>query len=320
MQRDVGGGEGGDGAAAVGVAGRVGVEQERARGVRNADGQPQRGGGPSRAVLARAAVREQLDDAVDQRQPLLGVVVDDDQRRPAVGDGAGDGLADQRRAGRIELRGRFVEQQQPGARGQRPGEHEALLLPAGEGRGGAVAPVRERHRGERPVHGRPDLLRRRPDVLQPERDVVPGAGHHQLGVGVLEDDRRAGAGEVGEPAVDRRRALGLTGVRAEQPCQRVQQRGLARAGGAGEQHPLAGRDRQVDVPHGPGVAARVPEAPAGEPYRGRAVRAGRSGSRGQTRVRPDPNDDSAPLAPSARASASPPTPATTAVLTTTSTR
>ena len=77
----------------------------------------------------------------------------------AVGDDAGHGGAHQRRAVRVELRGRLVEQQQPGPAGQRPGQHQPLLLPAGERGGGAVAAVREADRGQRAVDRRPDPVR-----------------------------------------------------------------------------------------------------------------------------------------------------------------
>jgi hypothetical protein len=303
----------------VGVAGPLGPQQHLAGRVPGADRHPQRRRPPPGRLVHRPAAGSQLDHPIDQRQPAPGVVVDDDQRGAAIGHRPGDGVLHHRRAVRVELGGRLVEQQQARPPGERPGQHQPLLLPAGEGGGGAVPPEGEAHLRQRPVHRRPDQRGRGPGVLQAERDVVPGAGHDQLGVRVLEDDRRPGPGLARRPAVDGELALGVAGVRAEHAGEGVQQRGLARAGRPGEQHPLAGLDPQVDVLHRPRPAAGVPEPPAGEPHRGRDAGARRP-ARGQTRDRPAANDDSAPLAARARVSAMPPRPATSVVLTTTSSR
>jgi hypothetical protein len=269
-------------------------------------------------VLDRAAAGPQLDDPVDQGEPRLGVVVDDEQGGVAARGDPADRLAHQRGTVGVQLRGGLVEQQQARLGSQRPGEHQPLLLPSGEGAGGPVTAVGEAHLGQHAVDGRPDPLARHSGVLQPERDVVPGAGHDQLRVGVLEDDAGAGPGVPRRPAVDGDRAGLLPLLRAEQPGERVQQGGLARPGRAGEQHPLAGGDGQVDLAGRPGVPAGVAEPPAGQPHPGRRAAGGAVfGRRRQTRVRPDANADSAPLAASERVRATAPAPAITMVLTAT---
>ncbi|GAB3943194.1 hypothetical protein GCM10027614_31490 [Micromonospora vulcania] len=140
-----------------------------------------------RAVRADPAARLQYDDPVDQRQRLGDPVLDQDQRGVGV-QRAGHRLPDQGGPGGVEVGGRLVQEQQAGAQGQRAGQGESLLLAAGERGGGPVPVVREADPVQRLVHPRPDLAGRYSPVLQPERDVVAAAGHHQLGLRVLEDD------------------------------------------------------------------------------------------------------------------------------------
>ncbi|SDF52195.1 Acyl-CoA dehydrogenase, middle domain [Blastococcus fimeti] len=191
------------------------------------------------------------------------------------------------------------------------------LLTAGERGRGAFAAVREADRVERRVDRRPDPVRRQAGVLQPEGDVVTGAGHHELGVGILEDHRRPGPGPTRLLPADGHLAELFALVRPEQPGEGVQQGGLARARGAGEQHPFPGFDPQVDVARGPGAPAGVAEPPAGEPHGGRPGADRRAVERGQTRVRPAGKAESAPVAPRDRRSDMPPAPAITMVLTAT---
>ena len=176
-------------------------------------------------MLDQAAV-DDLHDAVDQRQPRAGVVVDDQQRAAAVRDDAGHGGADEGGAVAVQLGRRLVQQEQPRPAGERPGQHQALLLPAGERLGGPVAPVREADRRQRLVHPRPDAVGRQSGVLQPEGDVVPGAGHDQLAVGVLGEHAQPVAGRPRGPAVDGELPGELGALVVADAGERAQQRGL----------------------------------------------------------------------------------------------
>ena len=171
---------------------------------------------PARAVLDQRRPGTQLHDPVDQRQPRAGVVVDDDQWwrcRSAVA--AGDGRAHQRRAGRVELGGGLVEQQQPRAPGQHAGEHQPLLL----ARRRAPAVGRSRPYGK-PTAASASSTRGQissggqAGVLQAERDVVPGPGHDQLAVRVLGEQAQPAPGGARRAAVHGELAgdLGALGV------------------------------------------------------------------------------------------------------------
>jgi hypothetical protein len=103
------------------------------------------------------------------------------------------------------------------------------------------------------LDARPDLARRRPEVLEAERDLVRDHRHHDLVLGILEDGRDA-ARELGrprhagiEPAHDGpAREPPAVEVRHE-PGQRPQQRGLAGARGAEQRHHLPGLQPQRAV-------------------------------------------------------------------------
>ena len=171
-----------------------------------------------------------------------------------------------------------------------------------------VPAVREADPAQRLVHPGPDLVGRHAPVLQPERDVVAAAGHHQLGLRVLEDDADPFPGLARVEPVDLDGALLLAGVLGQQPGQRGEQGALAGPGGPEQQHPLAALDAQVDPAHRPGAPPGVPPAepaqldvaasPIGGQTAGR-VR-GRTGKRSST-----------PVWASARVSTQPPRPAMT---------
>ncbi|PSK62519.1 hypothetical protein B0E53_05584 [Micromonospora sp. MH33] len=210
-----------------------------------------------RPVGAHPAAGLQHDHPVDKRQRLGDPVLDEDQRGVRV-EGVRDGPADQVGAGRVEVGGRLVEQQEPRPQRERPGQGEPLLFAAGERRRGPVPVIREADPAQRLVHPGPDLVGGHAPVLQPERDVVAAAGHHQLGLRVLEDDADAFPGLTRVEPVDLDGALLLAGVLGQQPGQRRQQRALARPGGAQQQHPLPGLDAQVHPPHRPALPPRMP--------------------------------------------------------------
>ena len=113
------------------------------------------------------------------------------------------------RAVGVEVGRRLVEHEQAGLQRERPGQGEALLLAAGQGVRRTLAPVREVHRGERGVDARPDALRRDASVLEPEGDVVAGPPHHDLRLGILEEQSGAVACRARLEAVDEQRPLHL---------------------------------------------------------------------------------------------------------------
>ena len=169
-----------------------------------------------------------------------------------------------------------------GPQRQHAGQRQPLLLAAGQGGGGPVAAVREADPVAAPR--RPaarSRLGRHAAVLQAERDVVAGAGHHQLGLRVLEEDADPLAGLARVEPVDLDGALGLAGVLGQQAGQRGEQGALAGAGRPEQQHPLAALDAQVDAAHGPGPAAGVPppEPAQRRPSRHAAIALGRQTAR-----------------------------------------
>ena len=100
---------------------------------------------------------------------------------------------------------------------------------------------------------RPDLVRRRPDVLKAERDFVGDAPEDDLVLGVLKEhgDR---AREIGRPEAPRVHAgdddatLEPTAVEMRNETgERAQERRLARAGRAKHGHDLARLERERDI-------------------------------------------------------------------------
>ena len=154
---------------------------------------------------------------------------------------------------RIELRRRFVQQQEPGSQCERRGERHALQLSAGQLTGEAI---RERFRADESqglVHPRPDLVGRHADVLEAEGDLVRHLGHHDLILRILEhrgDDagelRRARLPRVDPADDDAAREDTAVEVRDE-PRERPQERRLPRTRRAEQGDMLAVADLQRHV-------------------------------------------------------------------------
>ena len=125
-----------------------------------------------------------------QRGPLLG---EEDRRAELAGE-----IEESFGALRIELRGRLVEQEQRGREGEDRGEAHPLELSGGQRLRPALGQPLAAYFGERVVHARPDLARRRADVLEAEGDLVRDRPEDDLVLGILEE-RRNLAGEVGGP-------------------------------------------------------------------------------------------------------------------------
>ena len=94
-------------------------------------------------VLDDPAAGLEHDGAGDQVDHLLDAVLDHDRCRARLGEHIGEYRADQGGTRRVEVGGDLVEQQQPGAQREDPGDREALLLAAGERGGRLVAAVGE---------------------------------------------------------------------------------------------------------------------------------------------------------------------------------
>ena len=210
-------------------AGRPGIQSPSIGGAaRNAD---------DGAVEGQAAAG-QHDHAVDVVEPRLEPVLDDDQR-PTTGH-VEHGVAHRRGVVGVEHRRRLVEQQHVRTQGQHAGQGESLPLASGQRGGEVVAAVRQPHRLQRLVDALPDLVARQGEVLRPERDVASDAIGDDGVVRVLRQET--------EPPVDLGLARHLAGDGgAERTGEGVQQRRLAGTAGAEEQHPLAGRDLEVEV-------------------------------------------------------------------------
>ena len=213
------------------------------------------------------------DDAVDERGPDVDAVFDDDERQPAVGDERGDGRGDLAHAGGVELSRGLVEQEGRGAHREHAREGETLLLPAREPSGVGVGERREPDGVERARHAREDLVDRLAEVLGPEGHVVAGAREHELRIRILQQQADPPATRADLEAVDGQLSLLLALVGPAEharPC--LQQRRLATAGGAEQQHALTRLDAHVErIEHG-GRAPGGSPAPALGPEGGRASR------------------------------------------------
>lgn len=88
------------------------------------------------SVRDHFTVGAQHDHPVDDRQPHLGAVLDDDERGTGARHRCGHGIPHFEDSGRVEVGRGFVEQDEAGIHGDHPGQCEALFLPAGQLRSG----------------------------------------------------------------------------------------------------------------------------------------------------------------------------------------
>ena len=252
-------------------------------------GQPDAGGAQLPALVAQHLVQwavggdgavEDHDAAVHQVCPHVHTVLDDDQGGSGALQHTLGGCTHFVDSVRVEIGGRFVEQQQTRTHGQDAGQRQALLLPAGELGGGMVQWQVQAHGIQRVSHPDPDLLAGDAEVLAAESDIVPQASQHHLGLRVLHDQSDTLACGVREAAVECEFAQGLALVlAAQQAGEPAHQRGLARTRGAEHQYPLARRDVEVHVAQSPRPASGMPPSPPtrAHPY------AGNGADLGQTR-------------------------------------
>jgi hypothetical protein len=150
------------------------------------------------------------------------------------------------------------------------------------------------------MDSRPDLSRRDAVVLESERNVITGARHHELRLGILEH-------EAGTTS-DRKLALLLASGRIEQARECLEERALPGAGRSQYEDALAFVDPEIESTQSPRFAAGVTPAPA----------AREDGGFAQTRccARPAGNCASTPVCTSDRMRSHEPIPAMTIALTT----
>ena len=270
-----------------------------------------------RAVVGDAPVPAEHDDAVHDLGPHGDTVLHDHERGAAAVEAGHHRVADLPHAGGVQVGGRLVEQQQPGAHGHGARERQALLLPAGQGRGGVVEGEVQPHVLERRAHPRPDLLPGHREVLEAEGGVVPDPGQHHLGLGVLLHETGAAARLLRRHAVEQQLAGGgLPVVVVEDSRQGVQEGGLARPAGSQQEHALPRLHHEVEaaqrrrVPPGvvPAEAAGLDPRPAAGGHHGALGRE----SRHRRTARPDARPCSTPVAARARTTACISRPASTA--------
>ena len=186
-----------------------------------------------------------------------------DEDDGAIGHLGFDDGADMVRAGRVEMGGGLVEQQDRRRAQERPGQGDFLPLPGGQaacplGQDGVVAAIQPPDE----VIG-PRQARRGHDVLSPgaglpQGDIV-GDGRGEQ-VRVLRDP-----GDLAQPAIGRNLIESCVANRngpagwCGEPEQQGQQRAFPRAAGAGQDDVFARLDGQADAVQSGPVAARVAE-------------------------------------------------------------
>ncbi len=274
------------------------------------------------------AGRVEREHAIGEGEDGVESMLHDDDRALPARDELAEAGEDRRHPGRVEVRRGLVEDDDPRLGRERPGDREALLLPAGERRGAALLEAGEAREGQRLRDPPPHPLERPPAVLQAERHLVRHAAEDDARRRVLEDHPDAVAEDRGGRGGD------VEPVHHERAGERPRDRVGHEAGDREGEGALAGPGRPEDQQRPPAredegdVADRRRVAPAVRPAEsGGGDRGPRAGGRGDGVVRrgapgcridvgdghaPDGNARRTPVRESARTSAHPPAPATTA--------
>ena len=161
---------------------------------------------------------------------------------------------------------RLVKAVRVGVHGEHAGDGHLLLLAAGEVVGRAATQVVDAQKLAHVAHAASHLVLAELHLAWPKGDLLLHACAEQLGVGVLEDEAHA----LVQPLRERggAHALGIHGLavkqvgallREHEPAHGLEQRRLARAVVAHENHGVAGVDGEVDVREGGALLVRKAE-------------------------------------------------------------
>jgi hypothetical protein len=198
------------------------------------------------------------------------VLDEHDRRLPGrsdVGEATHQGIGPDR----IEVRRRLIENEQAGTRCEDPGEGQTLLLAAREMGGAASREARQTHLRQRLRNSRSHLGRRPAAVLEAEGDVVLHPLHHELSIGVLEQQPDPAA-KPGTSRIPVRGDIGAVEGEAPPPLPGELMRNesregkrkcaLARTGRPDDEQELAGVEREGQVAERVDPGAGVAEAEA----------------------------------------------------------
>ena len=181
--------------------------------------------------------------------------------------------------------------------------------------------IRERRLPQHGVDRRPDVEARYLPVLQPERDVTSHRRGHHRGCGVLQEQCHVTGLAACREAVDVCLACLVPGCRGvQQPGHGAQQGRLPGTARPRDEHALAGLDVEVELgqhrrttaERSPGQATQPTSAPSARAHRDLVRDRRRQTACRSAASRPAGSASMAPVAASARVSAQPPSPATTA--------
>ncbi|SII20849.1 Uncharacterised protein [Mycobacteroides abscessus subsp. abscessus] len=168
------------------------------------------------------------DDGVDVVRPQAHPVLDDDHRRRGGRLDREHRVPDRGRRGGVDVRRRFVEDDDLGCHRVDAGECEALLLAPGECGRGVVEGQVEAERCQGGGDALVDDFGAHPDVLHSEGDVVADAGEDHLRIGVLEDEPGHTSARIRWGVTDHELSSGLTRFDGEDTRDRVEQCRLPR--------------------------------------------------------------------------------------------
>ena len=194
-----------------------------------------------------------------------------DRRAARASDAVEHGEQRDRR-GLVQMRGRFVEEEQPGLEGERRGDRDALLLAPGERAERPAVRVAQPDVIERLAHPSRDLGAAEAEALGAERDLIGDPVGDESVERVLEqqgDARRRqvvrrGPGNVVAERHGRPRQIAAAPL-GHDALEEPQEGALAAAARTAEEEHLAGPQIQVQVAQRRPVGARVPERQAADP-------------------------------------------------------
>ena len=193
------------------------------------------------------------NDAVHHVDDLLQLVLHDKHRLLLVRGQLFHQVEHQIAAQGIQVGGGLIQHVDLRLHGQHRRIGHRLLLAAGEGLGRALQVLLHAHIAhvlvDQPLHH----LHRQALVLRAEGDLILHRGIGQLAAGVLEEHARLKGhlpdgvgGDILALDIDLPCHLPLVGLRHD-PVQSGAQRGLARAGGTGDEHDLPLLDGEIDI-------------------------------------------------------------------------